>query len=104
MEHTIRLSNKSALLLSNILASDGWAKTIADIVLGGSILVDTYKDFKVVEAQGKVCPEWAVKINAWEFTEKQRECCKRAIETLASTGKLPVGAPSYELLKGFGLG
>jgi len=105
MSHKIKTTNSSTLLLVNILSSAGWAKSIEDIVVGGSLLVEVFGDFKPQPAEdGKTLDEsWAVAEAEWELSEKQRECCKRAILSVVAEKKMPVAKTSYQLVKAFGL-
>lgn len=105
MTHKINIPNDSALLLQNIVSEPGWAKTVEDIVIGGSILVEIFGEFepkKVTNKKGEeeFDMEWIKSTADWEFTEKQRDCCKRAMT--AACGKLRSGRAAYYLTKAFG--
>lgn len=104
MTHKIDLRNDSALLLVSVLSSDGWAASVADIHHAGSLLATKFDTFDAKRTDsGAFDREWLAQIQPWEFTEKQRETIKKAINTLAKEKKIPVGIPSYHLLLAFGL-
>jgi hypothetical protein len=104
MTHKITLTNASSMLLLSILASEGWASSIPDIVQAGSLLSETFASFAPKkDDRGVIDQAWLWEQQEWEMTEKQRECCKRAIQSQAANKKVPTGKPSYELAKSFGL-
>jgi len=105
MTHKINIPNDSALLLQNIISEPGWAKTVEDIVIGGSILVEIFGEFEPKKITNKKGEEefdlaWIKATADWEFTEKQRDCARRAMA--AVPGKLRSGRASYYLSKAFG--
>lgn len=103
MTHKITLPNTSALLLVNVLSCDGWAATVPDIIQAGSLLAETFKDFEMKkDTDGKPDREWLKQTREWEMTERQRECCKRAISGVTAIKKMPTGEPAYLLAKAFG--
>lgn len=103
MTHKIALTNASALLLVSILSAEGWASSIPDIVQAGSLLTETFKNFEMKNVNGKADKEWVWQTAEWELTEKQRECCKRAVCAMIAAKKVPTGRPSFDLVKAFGL-
>lgn len=104
MTHKIKLPNVSALLLVNILSTTGWASSVADVAQAGSLLCGIFDKFEPQKnADDNIDVEWLHAETEWEFTEKQRECCKRAIAGLAAMKKVPTGKPSFLLLQAFGL-
>lgn len=104
MTHKINIPNSSALLLVSVLASPGWAKTVEDIIVGGSLLVETFGKFEPKKTEkGDFDPAWLDETAEWELTEKQREGCKRAINSTIAEKKMPVAKTSFHLVKAFGL-
>lgn len=104
MTHKINIPNSSALLLVSVLASPGWAKTIEDIIVGGSLLVEVFGKFEPKKTDDdKLDPAWLDETSDWELTEKQRDGCKRAITLTIAEKKMPVAKTSYLLVKAFGL-
>ena len=103
MTHKITLPNASTMLLLSILASDGWASSVPDIIQAGSLLSETFALFEPKkDASGAIDRDWLWESREWGMTEKQRECCKRAIQSQAANKKVPTGKPSYFLSKAFG--
>lgn len=105
MKHQIKLTNASALLLTSILSQPGWAAGIEDILHGGAILVEVIPDLKpkfADEAKGKLDTAWLDVEVEYSFSEKQRDCAKRAITK--SVDKLTPGKPILGLARAFGLG
>lgn len=104
MTHKIKLPNASVMLLTSVLSADGWASTIPDIYQSGTILCETFSKFESKkDSKGAIDSTWAWESNEWELTEKQRECCKRAIGGITAIKKMPTGRAAFELLKAFGL-
>lgn len=114
MTHELKIPNSSTLLLISVLSQPGWAKTIEDIIIGGSLLVEVFGKFepkKIPKAKvNKDDPDetefdkvWLDEIHVAELTEKQRECCKRAITSTINDKKMPVAKTSFFLVKAFGL-
>lgn len=104
MLHKIPLPHASTLLLTSMLSAPGWADTLADIQYGGQLMIETFKDFAPkTDENGNLDHAWLREEATWELSEKQRETCKKAITALAKEAKIPLGLPSYQLLKAFGL-
>ena len=104
MTHKIKLPNASVMLLTSVLSADGWASTVQDIYQAGSLLCETFSKFEPKrDDKGAVDAAWAWELSEWELNERQRECCKRAIQGISAIKKMPTGRASFELVKAFGL-
>lgn len=104
MTHELKIPNSSTLLLISVLSQPGWAKTIEDIIVGGSLLVEVFGKFEPKKGEdGQFDPAWLDEIHVSELTEKQRDCCKRAITSTINDKKMPVAKTSFFLVKAFGL-
>lgn len=113
--HPLKLPQLAAKALADTLEGAGWAKSPADIVCAGAVLVDVLPEINEPEAVAKAKSQaLARKADAaWcdaeitgirQLTEKERDTCKRCLTFWSEKGALPAGRYTTALLTHFGLG
>jgi hypothetical protein len=105
-------------LLRDCLSQSGWAKGIADIIVGGQLLAEIVPEVPgepiapnnmLASPQEKIefkaaHAKWASAItSSFELTEKQRDTCKQCIRHLVEKQQIQPGKYSLDMLKAFGL-
>lgn len=90
------LTKGAALFVASVVSNPGWAKTIEDIYLGGSLLMGPLSIEPPADRNDAAFYDEQTKFS---LVERERDCIKRAVSELAKQGgKLPVSKYSYEAI------
>ncbi len=111
MSHSITINQGAVKYLADMLNSTGWAKTTADIIIGGGLLATKLElpDFPSPEAKETVgefntrcLPYMKTGFPALELTDKERDCARRCLDYYVKEGRLAPSSFTRDLLLAFG--